>query len=240
MAQVPHAGGLSACKTAPEYGEERSNDVRTKRTRTARQDDDERRRRELMNPIPHDRGRATASNVVHGVNASTSASAESPSPALGCLGCIFAGILLIIVIFIFAPSEEVRERMRVEQTARNAEVAKAIEAAQLLRNAEATQSARNAEAAKATEAAQAARNAEVVQAARNAEAARPKMTYVSFLSVREGMTYREVEAIVGKPDKLISSVEIEGIQIVMVGWDAGVTMTYENGKLIGKAQFGLR
>jgi len=72
----------------------------------------------------------------------------------------------------------------------------------------------------------------------------PRMTYASFSRVREGMTYPEVAAIVGPPDEQISSVEIGGMRTAMVGWKVGLmgnaNMTFQDGKLVAKAQFGLR
>lgn len=71
----------------------------------------------------------------------------------------------------------------------------------------------------------------------------PTMTAKTYSEIREGMTYDEVIAIVGKPSKEISSNQIGGIRTVMYQWDAGFMAnangTFQNGKLVAKAQFGL-
>ena len=72
----------------------------------------------------------------------------------------------------------------------------------------------------------------------------PKMTRETYHQLRAGMTYPEVKAIVGPPTSELSSVELAGIQTVMLSWDAGflanANVTFQNGKLVAKAQFGLR
>jgi hypothetical protein len=57
------------------------------------------------------------------------------------------------------------------------------------------------------------------------------------------MSYDEVIEIVGKPDSLMSENEIAGYHTAMYMWKGGfvanANMTFQNGKLVSKAQFGL-
>lgn len=72
----------------------------------------------------------------------------------------------------------------------------------------------------------------------------PKMTMATFHQLRAGMTYAEVKAIVGPAKEELSMLELGGIQTVILAWDAGflssANITFQNGKLVAKAQFGLR
>lgn len=71
----------------------------------------------------------------------------------------------------------------------------------------------------------------------------PSLTAETYRQVSEGMTYDEVIAIVGPPAEELSSNELGGTRTVMYGWKGGIlanaNMTFQNGKLVSKAQFGL-
>lgn len=73
--------------------------------------------------------------------------------------------------------------------------------------------------------------------------AAPKLTAETYGRVHEGMTYGEVVEIVGPPDSEMASSNIGDIQTVVYswkgGWAANANMTFQNGKLVSKAQFGL-
>ncbi|MBC8577815.1 zinc-ribbon domain-containing protein [Yanshouia hominis] len=73
----------------------------------------------------------------------------------------------------------------------------------------------------------------------------PRMTLSEFSSIKTGMTYAEVCEIVGSYGVEQSRVELGGYQTVIVGWDgtgqigANANVTFQNGKVIAKAQAGL-
>jgi hypothetical protein len=116
---------------------------------------------------------------------------------------------------LFAPSEKEMERMRVEREARETARAEAV----------------------ATDSTSTTTPKPV------ARIAGPTMTKATYANVREGMTYEQVVAIVGPPGQELSSNEIGGFRTVMYQWEAGfmanANMTFQNGKLVAKAQFGL-
>jgi hypothetical protein len=69
------------------------------------------------------------------------------------------------------------------------------------------------------------------------------LTLSKYLEIREGMTYAEVTAIVGRPGVEQSSNNIGGIKTVLYEWRDGMTAMnamFQNAKLIQKAQFGLK
>lgn len=71
----------------------------------------------------------------------------------------------------------------------------------------------------------------------------PSLTAASFAQCRPGMTFDEVVAIVGEPDQLMSENELSGFHTAMYMWKGGfvanANMTFQDGKLVSKAQFGL-
>jgi hypothetical protein len=121
----------------------------------------------------------------------------------------------LALAFLVAPSEEELQRMRAEAEAREAARAESIAA---------VSSSDSASSVATTPSG-------------------PSMTKTTYAQVREGMTYEQVVAIVGPPSQEISSNEIGGYRTVMYQWDAGfmanANMTFQNGKLVSKAQFGL-
>lgn len=72
---------------------------------------------------------------------------------------------------------------------------------------------------------------------------RLELTRETFDRCRTGMTYDEVVAIVGPPDSLMAENEIGNLRTVVYMWKGGImanaNMTFQNGKLVSKAQFGL-
>jgi hypothetical protein len=77
-----------------------------------------------------------------------------------------------------------------------------------------------------------------------AEANRPGPTMARYSAVKADMTYAQVKAIMKQDGKELSSSSIGGYTTVMVEWDgdwgANMNVTFQNGRVIGKAQFGLR
>lgn len=73
----------------------------------------------------------------------------------------------------------------------------------------------------------------------------PLMTYAEYTSIATGMSYDEVVEIVGSYGRELSRVTSNGYEIVMIGWygkgsvGANANITFENGKVISKAQVGL-
>ena len=76
------------------------------------------------------------------------------------------------------------------------------------------------------------------------------VTMASYNRLKPGMTYLEVVKILGKEGTEVSSNEIAGIKAVMYQWNAdglsgallggNMNAIFQNGKLVQKAQFGLR
>jgi len=73
----------------------------------------------------------------------------------------------------------------------------------------------------------------------------PGITMADYQQLRTGMTYPQVVAILGEEGEELSSNEIAGTRTVMYQWRAGafggnMNAMFQDGKLIQKAQFGLR
>jgi hypothetical protein len=75
----------------------------------------------------------------------------------------------------------------------------------------------------------------------------PAVTMANFNRLRMGMSYAQVTAIIGEPSQEMSRVEVAGTETVMYMWEAdGITFggnmnaMFQNGRLVSKAQFGLR
>jgi hypothetical protein len=67
----------------------------------------------------------------------------------------------------------------------------------------------------------------------------------NFSQLKTGMTYAQVVKILGKDGEEMSSNEISGIKTVMYKWDgngfgANMNAMFQNGKLMSKAQLGLK
>lgn len=76
-----------------------------------------------------------------------------------------------------------------------------------------------------------------------ASPAGPRLTAETYGQISEGMTYDQVVAIVGPPESELSSSDIGGIRTVVYGWKGGLlanaNMTFQDGRLVSKAQYGL-
>lgn len=74
----------------------------------------------------------------------------------------------------------------------------------------------------------------------------PTISLSEYYNIETGMSYDEVVEIVGSYGVELSRVEVSGYQTVMVGWDgeggigANANVTFQNGKVIAKAQLGLQ
>jgi hypothetical protein len=69
------------------------------------------------------------------------------------------------------------------------------------------------------------------------------LSKANYLRISDGMSYREVVAILGEPGVEMSRVDIAGITTVMYGWKrwngANMNAMFQNDALVSKAQFGL-
>lgn len=72
----------------------------------------------------------------------------------------------------------------------------------------------------------------------------PMVTMVEYSTVQNGMDYPNVIRIIGAPGVELSSNDIAGYRTVMYDWrnddGSGMNAMFQNGKLIQKAQFGLK
>jgi hypothetical protein len=74
----------------------------------------------------------------------------------------------------------------------------------------------------------------------------PKYVLLHFNQIREGMTYAQIKDILKEDGKTLSSNNIAGYQIIMMSWenenpfDGNMNITFQNGYVISKAQFGLK
>lgn len=73
------------------------------------------------------------------------------------------------------------------------------------------------------------------------------VTLANFNSLRSGMSYQQVVNILGKPGTLVSESNLAGYNTVMYSWQsprgatgANMNAMFQNGRLVQKAQFGLR
>lgn len=73
---------------------------------------------------------------------------------------------------------------------------------------------------------------------------RPAVTAAAFASIREGMTYAEVQRLIGAPGVELSRLSIAGYTTVIYMWSnadgSNMNAVFRNGDLVAKAQFGLR
>lgn len=76
----------------------------------------------------------------------------------------------------------------------------------------------------------------------------PKMSKKEFDSIKNGMSYEEVVNIIGGDGELLSETGTSGEQFhtMMYSWEgenglgSNANATFQNGKLVNKAQFGLK
>ena len=71
------------------------------------------------------------------------------------------------------------------------------------------------------------------------------VTMEQFTSLKTGMSYEEVVTILGSEGEELSSIDIEGYSTIMYMWNgssfaSNMNATFQNNKLISKAQFGLK
>lgn len=69
------------------------------------------------------------------------------------------------------------------------------------------------------------------------------ITAANFAKIKTGMKYEEVVKILGAEGELLSESEVAGYKTQMYQWKAGMmsnmNATFQNGKLMSKAQMGL-
>jgi hypothetical protein len=72
----------------------------------------------------------------------------------------------------------------------------------------------------------------------------PSLSMAGYNQIRNGMTFEQVTAIIGNPSQEMSRSELAGTETVMYLWEgslgANMNAMFQDGKLIQKAQFGLR
>jgi len=72
----------------------------------------------------------------------------------------------------------------------------------------------------------------------------PGVTLENFGRIKDGMSYSDVVKILGKEGTEISSSNIAGYKTVMYQWEGqgfgNMNAMFQNGKLVSKAQFGLK
>lgn len=72
----------------------------------------------------------------------------------------------------------------------------------------------------------------------------PIVTLAEYEQIREGMTYGEVIAVIGSPGEELSRSDMAGYVTVMYSWSnangSNMNAMFQNGRLVTKAQLGLR
>lgn len=70
------------------------------------------------------------------------------------------------------------------------------------------------------------------------------VTLANFNRIKPGMTYAEVVQIAGEPSQLMSESEFGGVSSRIYVWESGVfanmTITFQGGVVLSKAQIGLK
>lgn len=71
----------------------------------------------------------------------------------------------------------------------------------------------------------------------------PVVTQAEFGQIQNGMSYADVQSLIGAPGEEMSRTDLAGITTVMYQWmnknGSNMNAMFQNGKLIQKAQFGL-
>lgn len=73
-----------------------------------------------------------------------------------------------------------------------------------------------------------------------------KASMSTYSQLREGMSLSKAQSIIGCAGSELSSSNIAGIRTVMLSWEgrgqlgANMNAMFQNGRLVSKAQFGLR
>lgn len=82
------------------------------------------------------------------------------------------------------------------------------------------------------------------EAAEKPVVAEADITMAKYNQIKTGMSYRQVVGILGKEGTEVTSNKVMGITTVMYQWDAGfmanMNATFQNDKLMSKAQLGLK
>ena len=79
-----------------------------------------------------------------------------------------------------------------------------------------------------------------------AEQKQEKLNYEKFNKIQTGMTYQQVVDIIGEDGTVLSESEIANIKTTIYSWygegsiGANANVTFQNGKVTSKAQFGLK
>jgi len=72
----------------------------------------------------------------------------------------------------------------------------------------------------------------------------PVVTLADYEQILEGMTYEQVRTIIGASGEELSRSDLGGYMTVMYSWSNGngsnMSVMFQNGALLNKAQFGLR
>lgn len=77
------------------------------------------------------------------------------------------------------------------------------------------------------------------------EVAGPVMSAETYRAIREGMTLREVIEVAGDPAEEMASSAVAGVRTRVLrwdgvgGWGANAVLTFQDGRLVAKAQAGL-
>lgn len=74
---------------------------------------------------------------------------------------------------------------------------------------------------------------------------KPNVTMATFSQLKNGMRYEDAVKILGAEGEVLSESEIAGTKTVMYQWNgegfgANMNAMFQNGKLVSKAQFGLK
>ncbi|MDA1055825.1 MAG: hypothetical protein O3C40_36000 [Planctomycetota bacterium] len=90
-------------------------------------------------------------------------------------------------------------------------------------------------------------NQELAQQEETRRLANIRLTYAGYVSVTNGMTFKEVVEVLGANYEELSRVDVPGAPTtVMFSWKQGgfsignCNVTFQGGKVVAKAQFGLK
>lgn len=84
------------------------------------------------------------------------------------------------------------------------------------------------------------------QTSRTVEQKQEKLNLEKFNKIETGMTYQQVVDIIGEEGTVLSESEIANIKTIIYSWNgegsigANANITFQNGKVTAKAQFGLK
>ncbi len=90
------------------------------------------------------------------------------------------------------------------------------------------------------------KNGELITTGTEATQKHEKLNLEKFNKIETGMTYEQVVAIIGEEGTVLSESEISNIKTIIYSWygkgsiGANANITFQNGKVISKAQFGLK